>query len=179
MGKRTIWFLLALLCVQAAAHAQGTEATDEKTIIKKKIEDSIGWALTKDFGLLAGVIANDPDLFIFHPDSKSTVVGWEDFTELFKVWEDPRFTATHFEVKDLRINVSKSGDVAWYSCFLDDFGEWDGAKIGWENARWTGVLEKRGGNWVIVQMHFSFPSDRQEAEKEVENNQPSENARSS
>jgi hypothetical protein len=27
------------------------------------------------------------------------------------------------------------------------------------NTRWTGVLEKREGKWLIVQMHFSFASD--------------------
>jgi len=26
--------------------------------------------------------------------------------------------------------------------------------------RWTGVVEKRDGRWVIVQQHFSFASDR-------------------
>jgi hypothetical protein len=31
--------------------------------------------------------------------------------------------------------------------------------IGWDNCRWTGTLEKRGGKWVVVQMHFSFPKD--------------------
>jgi hypothetical protein len=25
-----------------------------------------------------------------------------------------------------------------------------------ENARWTGVVEKRDGCWVIVHQHFSF-----------------------
>jgi hypothetical protein len=33
---------------------------------------------------------------------------------------------------------------------------WDGQPANWENTRWTGVLEKRGGRWVIVQQHFSF-----------------------
>ena len=39
-------------------------------------------------------------------------------------------------------------------------GEWDGKPVGWKDARWTGVLERRSGKWVIVQMHFSFASDR-------------------
>jgi hypothetical protein len=49
--------------------------------------------------------------------------------------------------------------VAWWACILDDLGEWDGRPIGWKDTRWTGVLEKRDGRWLIVQMHFSFAAD--------------------
>ena len=133
----------------------------ENIAITQTIHDTIGWALTKDFDLLFGVVAQDEEFFIFHPDSASTVVGFEAFKNLAdRSWKNPAFKATHFEVKELRIHLSESGTVAWYSCFLDDFGEWDGREIGWSNARWTGVLEKRGGKWVITQMHFSFPNDK-------------------
>jgi len=49
--------------------------------------------------------------------------------------------------------------VAWWYCMLDDINEWDGQPASWENTRWTGVLEKREGKWVIVQMHFSFAKE--------------------
>ena len=55
-----------------------------------------------------------------------------------------------------------SGDVAWYHARLDDYNEWQGQPANWEDVRWTGVLEKRDGRWVIVQMHFSSPTDRAE-----------------
>jgi len=61
----------------------------------------------------------------------------------------------------MAIHISNSGDVAWYHCLLDDVGEWYGKEGGWYNCRWTGVLEKREGKWVIVQMHFSFGTDDQ------------------
>ena len=46
-----------------------------------------------------------------------------------------------------------------------DFGEWDGTPMAWENARWTGVLEKRQDKWVIAQMHFSIATDAQASEE--------------
>jgi SAM-dependent methyltransferase/ketosteroid isomerase-like protein len=134
-------------------------AENDQAFVEKTIRDSIGWALTKDRPLLESVLSHDADLFIFHPDSKSTIVGWDDFVKLFDVWMDPRFKATHFEVRDLRIHFSNSRDIAWYSAILDDCGEWDGKPNCWKNARWTGVLEKRDGQWTIVQMHFSLASD--------------------
>ena len=30
----------------------------------------------------------------------------------------------------------------------------------WKDTRWTGVLERRNGEWLIVQMHFSFAADK-------------------
>jgi hypothetical protein len=39
-------------------------------------------------------------------------------------------------------------------------GEWNGKPSCWKDTRWTGVLEKREGRWVIVQMHFSFAKDK-------------------
>lgn len=148
-----------LAATLSPANAQPAR-TSERAAVEKTVRDSIGWALTKDRALLEGIIAHDADLFIFHPDSKSTVVGWDAFARNFSTWMDPRFKATSFDVRGLRISFSRSGDVSWFSAVLDDMGEWDGKPVGWKDTRWTGVLEKRGGKWVIVQMHFSFASDR-------------------
>ncbi len=132
----------------------------ERAIVKKVIHDSIGWALTKDFERLYAIMAQDEAFFIFHPDSKSTITGFEMFFEMAEdSWVTEDFRATDFSVKELKINFSQSGTVAWWSAYLDDHAELKGKPIGWDNARWTGVLEKREGEWVIVQMHFSFAKD--------------------
>jgi ketosteroid isomerase-like protein len=134
--------------------------SSDRMVVEQTIRDSIGWAMTKDRALLERIIAHDADLFMFNPDSKSTIVGWNAFTKNFAFWMDPRFKATRFDLRELRTNFSRSGDVAWFSAILDDLAEWDGKPTGWKDTRWTGVLEKREGAWVIVQMHFSFASDR-------------------
>ena len=108
-------------------------------------------------------MAHDEQLFIINPDSEITV-GWESFVKNFTFWLDPRFKATKSDIRDLRIDVSPSGITAWWSCVLDDLGTWDGKPIGWKDTRWTGVLEKSEGKWLIVQMHFSFAADKVAAE---------------
>jgi hypothetical protein len=45
----------------------------------KVIHDAIGWALTKDIDRLFSIMAQDDNCFIFHPDSKSTIVGFDAF----------------------------------------------------------------------------------------------------
>lgn len=132
----------------------------EKEVIAKVIRDSIEWALTKDRKLQESTMAKDENLFYFWTHSDFTVIGWDQHEKLFKVWMDPKFKATHTEVRDLRINISRSGDVAWYSAKLDDLGEWDRRPLGDKDIRWTGVLEKREGKWVIVQMHASLAADK-------------------
>jgi ketosteroid isomerase-like protein len=105
-------------------------------------------------------MAHDEDLFIFWTNSDITIAGWNQYVKLFDTWMDPRFKATLTEIRDLRINISRSGDVAWYSATLDDLGEWDGKPTGARDIRWTGVLEKRNGKWVVVQMHGSLAADK-------------------
>ncbi len=129
--------------------------TDEKAVIAKVINDSICWALTKDRPLQESTMAQDEDLVVIWTGGNTTVIGWRNYVKLYDDWMGPRFKATHTEVRDLRIKLSKSGDVAWFFAMLDDLGEWDGKPSGDRNIRWTGVLEKRNGKWVIVQEHGS------------------------
>ena len=151
------WFLP----VGALSAKTSNKEAAEKAAIERVIRASIGWALNKDKDLLYGSVAQDADFFIFHPDSKSTITGFEAFRKLVEgFFMNDAFKATGFEVKDLRIHLAKSGKVAWYSALLDDFGEWQGKKTGWVDCRWTGVLEKRAKRWVIRQMHFSIATDK-------------------
>jgi len=90
-----------------------------------------------------------------HPGNR-VVRGISEFRKSENFWMNPDFKAIRYEVRDLNIQVSRSGTVAWWYCILDDINEWKGQPANWENTRWTGVTEKRDGNWVIVQQHFSF-----------------------
>jgi len=133
----------------------GAPNDDEAGAVERSIRNCIGWAKNKDFSVLYGVIANDPDFLEVHPDGK-VVKGFAEFKKAEAFWGSPDFKAIRYEIRDLRINFSKSGDVAWFYCLLDDINEWKGQPANWENTRWTGVLERRDGRWVMVQQHFSF-----------------------
>ncbi|MDD5264549.1 MAG: nuclear transport factor 2 family protein [Candidatus Bipolaricaulis sp.] len=134
---------------------------DEKTAIAEVIRNSILWALTKDVAMQQDTMAHDEDLFILWTGSTHMTSGWKEHEKSFETLMDPRFQAVRTEVRDLVIHLSRSGDVAWYSATLDDVVSWDGkvSRFG-EGLRWTGVLEKRDGRWVIVQMHASLAVDK-------------------
>jgi hypothetical protein len=149
---------LTLVEVRAIAKAK---TTDEKAVIAKVIRDSILWALTKDVAMQQDAMAHDEDLYIIWTGSTHITSGWTEHEKSFETWLDPRFKAVRTEVRDLVIHLSRSGDVAWFFANLDDVVSWDGkvSRFG-EGLRWTGVLEKRDGHWVIVQMHASLPVDK-------------------
>jgi len=141
--------------VKEVSSGQKSPGGDELGQIEQSIRDCIGWAKTKDFRLLYSVIANDPDFLEVHPDGKA-VKGFDEFKKAETFWGSPDFKAVRYEIRDLKIKMSKAGDVAWFFCILDDINEWKGQPANWENTRWTGILEKREGRWVMVQQHFSF-----------------------
>lgn len=152
---------LPLFTGEDGSYPPTTDAEAEKAKVAQAIHDNIEWPYPeKNLKLLYSTIARDPSFFIFHPDSKSTIVGFDAMQKLVEaVFMNPGFKATGSDIRDLRVNLSRSGEVAWFSAILDDFGEDNGKPYAWLNTRWTGVLEKREGKWLVVQMHFSFASD--------------------
>ncbi len=155
-------YLFLCICILISVCSPSVDSNDEaeKAAVSQVIENSIGWASNKDRAVLYNSLAQDSTFFIFHPDSASTINGFDQFQVLVeRVFMNDKFKATGFAIRDLEIQFSRTGTVAWYRAILDDHGEWDGQPSSWVNTRWTGVLEKRDGHWVIAQMHFSFASD--------------------
>jgi ketosteroid isomerase-like protein len=146
-----------LLLVVACAGPASRDEASERVEIQRVIESSITWALTKDKALLDSLFTKDGDLFIYNPGVMEPDIGFEPLQALWdQFWSSDDFKATGFELRDLRINLARSGDVAWFSGVMDDHGEWQGEPASWLNTRWTGVLERRDDRWVIVQEHFSW-----------------------
>ena len=157
-------FLVAVLAVLAAvpmwAGEDEARQHPDYGVVKQVIEDSIGWAMTKDLDRLLQIFANDDDLLIWWVSSTSGADGIDDLEETARtVWMTPDFRATRFEFRDVRIRFSEDGKVAWFSCVLDDCGIWKGEEHCTLDIRETGVLEKRGDQWTIVQSHASWPVD--------------------
>lgn len=161
---RTAHWSLCLLAAIAtgfpASPPAPSGADADEAAIAAAVDDTIGWFETRDFKRLYTALADDPGFFVFHPDSASTIRGIEAFRAYAKVFEDPEFTYAGHEIRDLRIRRSRAGDTAWFSATLEDCATYHGKKGCWKDCRWTGVLEKRGGRWVVVQMHFSFAEDQ-------------------
>lgn len=159
--KKTLFLVIWTFVVPVLIFGQAASKPDTSgnyTAVKNAIEQSIGWAVDKDFDAMYKLWADD--MFHFWLFSGSRIIGLEEFKKYSEVWKDPDFSGTSFEFKDLRIVFSRSGDVAWYSCYLDDCSSYKGKESCLKDVFQTGVLEKREGRWVHVLMHGSYPVDR-------------------
>jgi ketosteroid isomerase-like protein len=160
MKKRLPGFCVLAIVVFFTAGCSNvtTDQPSDYEAVKVAIEQSIGWAIEKDFDAMFRLWADD--MFHFWLFTESKIVGLENFKTYAERWKDPDFRGTRFEFKELRITFSRSGDVAWYSCFLDDCGSFKGEEFCLKDVFQTGVLEKRDGRWVHTQMHGSYPVDK-------------------
>jgi hypothetical protein len=149
--------IISLVALSCARQENNVDGTAERQLIEKTIHGCIGWAKNKNLPLLYSVIANDSAFLEVHPEDV-VVKGFSNFKNSETFWMHPDFKAIRYKITDLQITISRCGTVAWWFGMLDDINEWKGQPANWENTRWTGVLEKRNGTWVIVQQHFSFAS---------------------
>ncbi len=157
------------LVLAASPCRAGVDVEAEKAAVARVVDASIGWFATKDFDLLFRTMADDEDFFSFTPDSKGGVHGRKALEAKTAIWRDPEAKYVSHEIRELRIHLHPSGEVAWFSAILDDCGEYGGQVGCWKDTRWTGVLEQREGRWVLMQQHFSFAADqvRERVEKRV------------
>jgi len=130
----------------------------EKSKIVATISNVIGWAKDKNLDLFYGSIANDEDYVSVTPGAR-VIKRFDDVKQNVPFWMSSDFKYVRHELKDLEITFARCGTVAWFYCVLDDINTFKGEPISWENARWTGVVEKRDGRWVVVAQHFSFAQE--------------------
>jgi len=152
------WLFILIIAVSSCRNKsveEGLNEARELQLVEQSINNVFGWALNKDFNKFYGSIANDSDFISVTPYGR-VKFGFNEVRKDSSFWESPDFRAIRHELRDLHIQFSQNKDVAWFFCYLDDINEWKGEPASWENARWTGVLEKRNGKWVVVQQHFSF-----------------------
>jgi ketosteroid isomerase-like protein len=128
---------------------------DDKDQVEQAIRNVFAWAENKDFDLFYSTLANDSDFISVTPYER-VKFGFSAVREDSAFWADPAFKAVGYDISDLKIRFSGDKTVAWFYCVVNDYNTLNDEPANWLNARWTGVLEKRNGRWVVVQQHFSW-----------------------
>jgi hypothetical protein len=166
MSRILAVMVFLLVAVPEGSSAGGFDLEAERAAVVKAIETSIKWCFPdKSRERLYGSVIQDSTFFMFQPDSRATIRGFDSFRDYSeRVFMVDACQPKGSEIRELRVVFSRAGTVAWFSCLLDDWGEWDGTPWLWKDARWTGVLEKLDGRWLMMQQHFSRAEDAVRAE---------------
>jgi uncharacterized protein (TIGR02246 family) len=141
------------------SHQKAEPAIDidaEKAAVKAVLDRYIQAFQTRNREGVAEVYAHDEDLVVFGSNPLDRRVGWK----MTEAYIDKYFASVdriEIGLNDQRIKVHRSGEAAWFSEVLY-WKEVEKAKtFAIDSLRITGVLERRDGRWVIVQLHASGP----------------------
>ena len=117
--------LVFLLCLtfscqkgEEVAEEPVVDVEAEKAKVKTVLDEWINAFETENMELLSKVMSHDPDTVAIGTDTGEYFIGWEAFKESQQRWFDTTDTA-EISARNLTIKVHKSGEVAWFSQFLD------------------------------------------------------------
>ncbi|MCK5147891.1 nuclear transport factor 2 family protein [bacterium] len=144
--------------------AEQVDIEVEKQNVKTVLDQFIQASENENMELLSQIFAHDPDIISFGTEANERIVGWDKLRELmqnqFEATENSKLTVMNQVIK-----VHNSGKVAWFSEIIDWSLLSQDQEIILEGLRATGILEKREGRWVMVQLHYSVPADSQAAQE--------------
>ena len=159
--KKSVLFLLVLILAFGCAGPSdnSTPAVDldlEKEKVALVLEKYIIANEKQDIDLVHDIWAAEPDIVVFGTNSDEKLIGWDAIKTAierqFNSFED-----TYISIHDQIIKVDDMGRIAWFSEIVNYNYIYQGENMQFEGLRFTGVLQKFGDDWFIVQSHMSIP----------------------
>jgi len=156
-------FVALLVCFAFGCNKQSettqapvVDLNAEKAAVKTVLDKVVELSEKGDIKLAEKIFAKDTDMIHFGTDAAERLVGYEAAIKSLEQ-QNAALEEIKITVRDQEIRVHKSGTVAWYSEIIDFKGKAQGQPFAIAGMRQTGILDKRDGNWVIVQTHSSIP----------------------
>ena len=132
----------------------------EKKAVESVIHQFFDALNEQDLATMSRITAHDDDMVHIGTDTGEFWVGWqhlrEDTIQMFEGLQS--YSA---DIQNLRISLSQSDDVAWFSFILNTEVKTEEETVHTNNSRYTGVMEKRDDHWQLVQTHLSMPESEQ------------------
>src|SRR5258708_6094380 len=151
-----IFFFVISACLTFSNCTEKVNSDAEKIKVKLVVDKFKQFWESKDMDLLSGIMAHDTDMVNYGTDANEIFIGWNALKDSIQKML-PAMEKTKIAVRNQIVSVGLSGNVAWFSEIWDWNLVFNGQPIQLPDQRLTGVLEKRNGNWVIVQFHNSVP----------------------
>ena len=119
MQKSLIAWLLAAVMITCAACAKSVDQERERAEVVRVINTSIKWCFPdKSRERLYGSMLNDSTFFMFHPDSRSTIKGFDAFERFAEqVFMPDACQPKGSTIKELRVVFSGRGMSRGFRAF--------------------------------------------------------------
>ncbi len=147
-----LWTFTCILLAPALGWAE--ELSTPESVLRRLVRANV----EKDFATISALMAHDADAVSYTIEGRK-YVGWNGFV---KDMQDEFEAVTQFEIPIVELKVWTRGDVAWFMMELD-YIRYLGK--GTEQAkmvlplRETGVMERRQGQWILLNFHESFRTE--------------------
>ncbi len=162
MNRKTLMFAeMALLLSVGSILTFSSALAETSSSVNKEIENFVGIYFDayqkKDVGTIMSLIAPDPDVvFVDSGEDQFPNGRYEGAEQIRKLYEREFEQVKGLRVKHDRLSTGHRGNLAWFTTdFIAD------VDLGEEKlrvpGRWTAVVEKREGKWLILHSHLSFP----------------------
>jgi hypothetical protein len=160
--KKILSFLPVILlivgCQQIKNEKQeGTDLKKEKEKVALVLEKYVIANERQDIDLVREIWASSEDIVVIGTNSDEKLTGWEAIRNVMQRQFDS-FQDTYISVHDQVIEVNSTANTAWFSEIVNYNYIYQGEAKQYEGVRFTGVLEKIGDDWFIVQSHMSIPA---------------------
>jgi len=143
-------------CTKETKLKESFDLQKEKERVALVLEKYVIANEDQNLNLVKEVWAAKPDIIVFGTNSDETIIGWEAIREALNK-QFKNIESTYISVRDQRIYINETGNTAWFSEFVNYNYIYHDKPVKYEGLRFTGVLEKINGEWLIVQSHMSIP----------------------
>jgi len=162
MKTKSLLFSLLSLLLFSLSCTKKTNPEVEKAIVTKTVQELYEAYEKEDMALMEKIMAQDEDMVNFGTEITEHEVGWiiwkSNHQAQWEVIDMSKITS-----KDLTVFMNETANTAWFSDITDWFLIIQNEAINLNTIRITGVLEKRGNQWKIVQVHASVPQEKTES----------------
>lgn len=152
----SLLFVSMALLIGCTEGNKKVDKTKEIASIKLVLEKYALANENEDMGLIEDIWCPSESIVSFGTEGGEKHIG---FKEIKKAVQNQfnNFSDTYISYRDQIIEVSESGNTAWFSEIINYNFILDGEANSFEGLRYTGVLVKKDGKWKLVQTHMSVP----------------------
>ena len=161
------FFYLSLISIFSIALSCGSPNTSpkknkvnckkDKEAIENLLENYILANENQNFDLIESIWADNDDIILYGTDSDERLMGWKNIKDAISE-QFGLITETYISASNQFIKLNCDGNTAWFAETLNYNYMYKGHAQSYEGLRFTGVVEKIDGNWVLVQAHLSLPA---------------------